>query len=86
MTDNIRLISELFDSGDKKSKAIKDSERQDAEVKGMGMNALFVGSEENIILDKAISSKFKLEFITKFARRSIVVYPIKREFEECIIS
>jgi len=85
MTDNIRLISELFDEGNKKSKAIKDSERQDAEVKNMGMNALFVGSEDNIILDKAIALKFKTEFVTKLARRSIVVYPSRQEFEECII-
>ena len=86
MSDNIRLISELFDEGNKKSKAIKDNERQDAEVKSMGMNALFVGSEDNIILDKAVSTKFKTEFITKLARRSIFVYPSKEEFEECIIS
>ncbi|RLA58187.1 MAG: hypothetical protein DRQ78_12480, partial [Epsilonproteobacteria bacterium] len=86
MADNIRLISELFDEGNKKSKAIKDNERQDAEVKSMGMNALFVGSEDNIILDKAVSTKFKTEFITKLARRSIFVYPSKSEFEECIVS
>jgi len=86
MSDNIRLISELFDEGNKKSKAIKDNERQDAEVKGMGMNALFVGSEDNIILDKSVSLKFKTEFVTKLARRSIFVYPSKEEFEECIIS
>ncbi len=86
MTDNIRLISELFDLGDKKSKAIKDQERQDQEVKGMGANALFVGSEDNIIMDKQISQKFKTEFITKLARRTILVYPSKAEFEECIIS
>jgi len=86
MADNIRLISELYDEGNKKSKAIKDNERQDAEVKGMGMNALFVGSEDNIILDKAVSQKFKTEFITKLARRSIFVYPSRKEFEECIVS
>jgi len=86
MTDNIRLIAELYDEGNKKSKAIKDTERQDTEVKGMGMNALFVGSEDNLIMDKQISQKFKQEFITKFARRTILVYPSKKEFEECIIS
>ena len=86
MSDNIRLISELYDEGNKKSKAIKDYERQDHEVRGMGMNALFVGSEDNIIMDKQISAKFKQEFITKLARRSIFVYPSKSEFEECIVS
>ena len=85
MADNIRLISELFDLGNKKSKAIKDTERQDSEVQGMGMNALFVGSEDNIILDKTIALKFRTEFVTKLARRSLFVYPSKTEFEECII-
>jgi len=84
MTDNIRLISELFDVGNKKSKAIKDHERQDEEVHGMGMNALFVGSEDNIILDKSIAQKFKTEFVTKLARRSMFVYSSKAEFEACI--
>jgi len=85
MTDNIRLISEVYDEGNKKSKAIKDSERQDAEVAGMGMNALFVGSEDNIIMDKDVSKKFRTEFVTKLARRSMFVYPSKEEFDNCII-
>ena len=85
MADNIRLLSELFDMGNKKSKAIKDSERQDAEVTGMGMNALFVGSEDNIVLDKSVALKFRTEFITKLARRSMFVYPSKSEFDECVI-
>ena len=86
MTDNIRLLSELFDTGDKKSKAIKDNERQDQPVSGMGMCALFVGSEDNIILDKSVSAKFKTEFITKLARRSMFVYPSKEEMREAEIS
>jgi len=86
MTDNIKLIAMLYDLGDYKSKAIKDHERQDQEVKGMGMNALFVGSEDNIIMDRKIGQTFKMEFITKLARRSMFVYPTKAEFEECIIS
>ncbi len=85
MTDNIKLIAMLYDTGDYKSKAIKDQERQDQEVKGMGMNALFVGSEDNIIMDRKISQTFKMEFITKLARRSMFVYPTKEEFESCVI-
>jgi hypothetical protein len=85
MSDNIRLISECFDTGDKKSKAIKDTERQDAEVKGMGMCAMFVGSEDNIILDKQVSQKFKMEFVTKLARRSMFVYPSEDEFQAAMV-
>ena len=85
MTDNIKLIAMLYDIGEYKSKAIKDQERQDQEVKGMGMNALFVGSEDNIIMDKKISQTFKMEFITKLARRSMFVYPTKEEFASCVV-
>ena len=80
ITDNIRLISELYDTGDYKSKAIKDSERQDKPVNGMGMCGMFAGSEDNIILDKNVSAKFRTEFITKLARRSFTVYPTVEEF------
>jgi hypothetical protein len=51
----------------------------------MGMNALFVGSEDNIILDKNIAQKFKIEFITKLARRSLFVYPSRKEFKDAMI-
>lgn len=85
MTDNIKLIAMLYDIGEYKSKAIKDQERQDQEVKGMGMNALFVGSEDNIIMDRKISQTFKMEFITKLARRSMFVYPTKEEFASCVV-
>jgi len=85
MTDNIKLVAMLYDIGEYKSKAIKDQERQDQEVKGMGMNALFVGSEDNIIMDRKISQTFKMEFITKLARRSMFVYPTKEEFEACVV-
>ena len=83
--DNIRLLAVLYDLGNYKSKAIKDQERQDQEVIGMGMNALFVGSEDNIILDKTIAQKFKIEFVTKLARRSLFVYPSKKEFKDAMI-
>ena len=85
MTENIRLISELFDLGNKKSKAIKDSERQDEPVHGMGMCGMFVGSEDNIILDKSIAKKFQIEFVTKLARRSFFTYPTKEELQTAAI-
>ena len=78
--DNIRLISELYDLGNKQSKAIKDKEGQDSEVTGMGMNALFVGSPSNLILDEVILKKLKTEFVTKLARRSYFVYPDDSEY------
>jgi len=85
IADNIRLISELYDVGEYKSKAIKDSERQDKPVRGMGMPAMFAGSEDNIILDKSISAVFRREFVTKLARRSYFVYPTVEEHIEAAV-
>jgi len=85
ITGNIRLLSELYDAGNKKSKAIKDTERQDQEVHGMGMCSLFVGSEDNIVMDRTISAKFKTEFVTKLARRTHFVYPSREEFNGAIV-
>lgn len=85
ITGNLRLISELFDMGNKKSKAIKDDERQDQPISGMGICGLFVGSEDNIVMDKTISQKFKTEFVTKLARRTFFVYPSKQEFDMAIV-
>lgn len=78
--DNIRLLSELFDLGDKASKAIKDADRQDAEVKGMGMSAMFMGSPQNLIMDEAVLRKLQTEFVTKLARRSYLIYPLDDEY------
>ena len=79
--DNIRLVSELYDLGNKQSKAIKDIDRQDSEVKGMGMPALFVGSPQNLILDESILRKLRTEFVTKLARRAYVSYPEDSEYK-----
>ena len=45
MVPNIKLVAQLFDVGDMKSKPLKDSENQSDEIHGMGMSALFIGSE-----------------------------------------
>jgi hypothetical protein len=36
-------------------------------------------------MDKQVAQKFRTEFITKLARRSMFVYPTKEEFESCIV-
>ena len=82
MVPNIKIIAQLFDDGDMKSKPLKDSENQSEEVKGMGMCGMFIGSEAGILEDDDILKKFLLEFISKLARRSFFVYPefFKRDF------
>ena len=79
MVPNIKLVAQLFDEGNMKSKPLKDSENQSDEVIGMGMNALFIGSEYGILEDNAILEKFNMEFISKLSRRCFFVYP---EFED----
>jgi len=79
LVPNIKLIAQLFDEGNMKSKPLKDSENQSDEVVGMGMSALFIGSEYGILEDEGILEKFNLEFISKLSRRCFFVYP---EFED----
>jgi len=81
MVPNIKLVAQLFDEGNMKSKPLKDSENQSDEVIGMGMNALFIGSEYGILEDNTILEKFNMEFISKLSRRSFFVYPRFEEHE-----
>lgn len=76
---NVQVAAQLFDDGDCKVKVLKDTEMQSEEVKGMGMSALFIGSEKGILDDPQVLRKFELEFISKLGRRCIFTYP---EFEE----
>lgn len=86
MIPNIKLVAQLFDVGDMKSKPLKDSNNQSEEVVGMGMNALFIGSEHGILEDDSVLRKFETEFISKLARRSFFVYPKFIETEEKVES
>lgn len=83
MIPNIKLVAQLFDVGDMKSKPLKDSKMQSEEVHGMGMSALFIGSEHGILEDETVLRKFETEFISKLSRRSMFVYPtFNKEDEE----
>lgn len=86
MIPNIKLVAQLFDVGDMKSKPLKDSNNQSEEVVGMGMNALFIGSEHGILEDESVLRRFETEFISKLARRSIFVYPKFVETDEKVES
>jgi len=76
VVDNIKLVAQLFDEGEAKSKALKDKEKQSDEVHGMGMCALFIGSEYGVLNDELVLKKFEMEFISKLARRSYFAYPV----------
>ena len=72
---NVEVVAQLFDDGDCKVKVIKDTEMQSEPVYGMGMSALFVGSEKGILEDPSTLRKFELEFISKLGRRCFFIYP-----------
>lgn len=86
MIPNIKLVAQLFDVGDMKSKPLKDSNNQSDEVHGMGMSALFIGSEHGILEDDSVLKKFETEFISKLARRSFFVYPKFEDIEDEVSS
>lgn len=74
MVDIIKIISVAYDLGNIPPKIVKSQENQTDTVKSLPVNALFFGSQEALLFDNAIKSKFKLVFNTQLARRSIFTY------------
>lgn len=74
LTENIKVLAELYDEGTKEVKIIKSRENQSREVKNLPVSALFIGSQDNLLFDDSIKNKFKTEFNTKLARRSFLIY------------
>lgn len=74
LTENIKILAELYDEGSKEVKIIKARENQSKEVKNLPVSALFIGSQDNLLYDDSIKRKFKTEFTTKLARRSFFIF------------
>lgn len=74
LTENIKVLAELYDEGTKEVKIIKARENQSKEVKNLPVSALFIGSQDNLLYDDTIKKKFKTEFTTKLARRSFFIF------------
>ena len=74
MTDIIKIISQAYDLGNVAPKIVKSSENQTQAIKGLPVNALFFGSQEALLFNNEIKSKFKLVFNTQLARRSIFTF------------
>lgn len=86
LIDNITLISELYDLGNKEVKIIKDKTKQSKELKGMPVTALFVGSLDLILNTDKLKQTLKLAFSSKLARRSMVFYSTKKHLIDQSIS
>ena len=74
MIDIIKLVSISYDLGNIAAKVIKSSENQTKEITGLPVNALLFGSQEAILYDNAIRTKFKMVFNTQLARRSTFTF------------
>lgn len=74
ISEIIKTISVAYDLGNVPAKIIKSSENQTNPLKTFPVNALFFGSQEGLLFNNEIKSKFKLAFNTQLARRSIFTY------------
>ena len=74
MIENIKILSEIYDTGDKEVKYTKGIEHRSKAVVSQPVSALYVGSPGYILYDKATRAKFEVAFMSKLARRSWFCY------------
>lgn len=74
MLEIVKIIAEVFDTGDKESVYTKGKEFRSKEISAMPLSALFVGSPKYILYDYSVKKKFLIAFESKLARRSFFCY------------
>lgn len=74
MLENIKIISELYDSGDADVKYTKSIENRSKAISGQPVSALYVSSPSHILHDTSTSKKFQVAFMSKLARRAWFCY------------
>lgn len=74
MVENIKTLSEIYDTGDKEVKYTKTIENRSKAINGQPVSALFVGSPGHILYDEGTKKKFHIAFMSKLARRSWFCY------------
>ena len=74
MVENIKTLSEIYDTGDKEVKYTKAAEYRSKAITGQPVSALFVGSPGHILYDESCKKKFYIAFMSKLARRSWFCY------------
>ena len=82
MVENIKTLSEIYDTGDKEIKYTKSAEFRSKVITGQPVSALFVGSPGHILYDEATKKKFNIAFMSKLARRSWFCYAPDKIEEE----
>ena len=78
MMENIKILSEIFDLGEKEAKYTKGIEHRSNAIHGQPVSALFVGSPGHILYDESVKKKFHVAFMSKLARRSWFCYTPER--------
>lgn len=74
ITDIVKTISIAYDLGKIPAKIIKSSEKQTPSIDGLPISALFFGSQDAILYDNSIKTKFRTMFGVQLARRSIFAF------------
>ncbi len=74
MVENIKILSEIYDTGDKEVKYTKGVEYRSKAISGQPLSALLVGSPGHILYDEPTRKKFMIAFMSKLARRSWFCY------------
>lgn len=74
MMEDIKILSELYDIGNKEVKYTKGTEHRSEAISGQAISALFVGSPGHILYDELTKKKFHVAFMSKLARRSWFCY------------
>jgi len=87
MLEDIKILSELYDVGDKEIKYTKGAEHRSEEIKSQPVSALLVGSPTLLLYDEQTKKKFEVAFMSKLARRSWFCYAPERipepDFANC---
>lgn len=76
--ENIKILAEVYDLGEKEITYTKNTEFRSKEIKGQPVSALFVGSPGHILYDETTRKKFHIAFMSKLARRSWFCYTPER--------
>lgn len=79
--ENIKILSELFDLGNKEVTYLKSAEHRSDEIRQQAVSALMVGSPGHILYDDVTKKRFHVAFMSKLARRSWFCYTPERLFD-----
>jgi hypothetical protein len=73
-TENIKILSEVYDLGNKEATYNKGIESRAGEINGASMSALFVSSPDQLLYDENTRKRFMVAFSSKLARRSWLAF------------